>query len=95
MKLEQPLLEQRVPTWDRPRLRTASADGASQDGDGIERAVLDIEYTQDAVRKWIDVTVRHPAAFTGSSLARAARRMENLRGMPKSKSIGVILVAHL
>ena len=63
-----PLLEQRVPTWDRPRRNPRSGE------DPLERAVLDIEYTEQNERRWIDVTVRHPAAGTAADCARAGRK---------------------
>ena len=65
---QEPLLEQRVPAWDRPRRRRAASE------DPLERAVLDIEYTTDNQRQWVDVTVRHPAAGTEADRTRAARR---------------------
>jgi hypothetical protein len=58
-----PLYEQRVPQWDRPS-RRAGQEGAT------EHAVLDLEYTDEDGRRWIDVTVRHPAA--GDVVARRA-----------------------
>jgi len=65
---ESPLLEQRVPTWDRPRRNPGRAD------DPLERALLDIEFTEQSERRWIDVSVRHPAAGTAADRARAARK---------------------
>ena len=62
-----PLTEQRVPTWDRLR---RNRDGSQR----MERAILDIEYTDGGLRRWIDVTVRHPAAGSPSEVDRAARR---------------------
>ena len=63
-RLEEPLMEQRVPSWDRqPR-------GATD----IERAVLDIEYQDADGRRWLDVSVRHPAAGEGGDVRVAARR---------------------
>ena len=62
-----PLTEQRVPTWDRTR---RNRDGSQR----MERAILDIEYTDVGLRRWIDVTIRHPAAGTPSEVDRAARR---------------------
>ena len=59
---ERPLYEQRVPTWDRMR-----------EGE-LERAVLDLEYQDDGGRRWLDVSVRHPAAGTSAELRVAARR---------------------
>jgi len=60
---ERPLLEQRVPTWDRRH-----ADGRT------ERAILDLEYQDDDGARWLDVSVRHPAAGTQAELRVAARR---------------------
>jgi len=65
---QQPLLEQRVPAWDRPRQRPRPGE------DPLERAILDIEYTDGNERRWIDVSVRHPAAGTDADRARAARK---------------------
>ena len=65
---EKPLREQRVPTWDRPRQNPEPGE------DPLERAVLDIEYTEANVRRWIDVTARNPAAGTTADRQRAARR---------------------
>ena len=58
---ERPLYEQRVPTWDRMR------EGEQ------ERAVLDLEYQDGGGRRWLDVSVRHPAAGTSAELRVAAR----------------------
>ena len=65
-------------TWD--RLRTRRPNDAL-DADLLERAVLDIQYTEGGGRHWIDTSVRHPAAGAGSSVAakragEAARRGE-------------------
>ena len=60
---ERPLFEQRVPTWDRTR-----ANGE------LERAILDLEYQDDDGRRWLDVSIRHPAAGTQAELRVAARR---------------------
>ena len=62
------LTEQRVPTWDRPRRNPRPNE------DPVERAVLDVEYTDQNERRWIDVTVRHPAAGTAADVAAAAKR---------------------
>ena len=62
-----PLTEQRVPTWDRTR---RNRDGTQR----TERAIPDIEYTDGGLRRWIDVTIRHPTAGTPSDVDRAARR---------------------
>ena len=67
-KNEEPLLEQRVPTWDRPRQAPRPGE------DPLERAILDIEYTDGNERRWLDVTVRHPAAGTTADQTRAARK---------------------
>ena len=67
-RMVEPLYEQRVPSWDRPS-RSQRADR-----DPIERAVLDLEYPDDDGRKWIDVSIRHPAAGTFSEVATASRR---------------------
>ena len=63
-----PLFEQRVPTWDRPRRRLVPGL------DPVERAILDIEYAADDGRRWIDVTVRHPAAGDAAAVQACARR---------------------
>ena len=77
---QDPLLEQRVPTWDRPRQRATASE------DPLERAVLDIEYTGGNQRRWIDVSVRHPAAGTDADRTRAARRAgEAARRAERSK----------
>ena len=65
---EAPLLEQRVTSWDRPRRNPRPHE------DPLERAVLDIEYTDGAQRRWIDVTTRHPAAGTDADARAAARK---------------------
>ena len=66
--LQKPLFEQRVPAWDRTRQRRTGEEY-------IERAIVDIEYTDtDNSRRWIDVSVRHPAAGTDADRARAARK---------------------
>ena len=62
-----PHQEQRVPTWDR---EVVTADG----GRRLETAILDIAYTDGAARRWIDVTIRHPAAGSHSEVSQAARR---------------------
>ena len=68
-----PLYEQWVPSWDRPRRRSAPNQ------DPIERAILDIEYAAEEGRRWIDVTVRHPTA--GDAVAqRAASRKDGEAG---------------
>ena len=59
---ERPLFEQRVPSWDRLR------------GGRLEHAILDLEYQDDRGRRWLDMTVRHPAAGTAAELRVAARR---------------------
>ena len=64
---QEPLREQRVPTWDRPRRNPRPGE------DPLERAVLDIEHTAHNERRWIDVSVRHPAAGTDADRTRAAR----------------------
>ena len=63
-------LEQRVPAWDRPRQRSTGHESA----DPVERAILDIEYNDGGVRRWLDVSVRHPAAGSAADIGRAARR---------------------
>ena len=65
---QEPLLEQRVPAWDRQRQRPRPGE------DPLERAVLDVEYTAASERRWIDVSVRHPAAGTEADATRAARK---------------------
>ena len=63
-----PLEEQRVPAWDRP-------SRSQQPGrDPLERAILDLEYSADDGRIWIDVSIRHAAAGNHSEVASAARR---------------------
>ena len=59
-----PFKEQRVPRWDRP----AAGDQP------VQRAVLDIEYTEGGQRHWIDVSVRHSAAGAPALVHVAARR---------------------
>ena len=63
-----PLFEQRVPTWDRPRRRLAPGQ------DPVERAILDIEYSADDGRRWLDVTARHPAAGDAAAVHACACR---------------------
>ena len=65
---DKPLREQRVPTWDRPRRNLQPGD------DPLERAVLDIEFTEANERRWIDVTARSPAAGELADRRRAARK---------------------
>ena len=67
-RCEEPLYEQRVPSWDRQRLnrRTGQAE--------TERAVLDVEYLDDDGRRWLDVSVRHLAAGADAQITRSARR---------------------
>ena len=66
-----PLYEQRVPAWDRQvRPRGAPVGSALV----LERAVLDVEYPEDGGRRWLDVTVRHPAAGNEAAVRAAARR---------------------
>ena len=68
---DRPLYEQRVPTWDRFRPRRA-AEGA---GPAVfERAILDVQYEDVDGRRWVDVTVRHPAAGDEPAVRVAARR---------------------
>ena len=63
-----PLYEQRVPAWDRPRVRSRVNE------DPVERAVLDVEYDDADGRRWIDVTIRHPAAGDAAAVYAASRR---------------------
>ena len=63
-----PLFEQRVPGWDRPRQRPQPGQ------DPIERAILDVEFATGQGRRWIDVTVRHPAAGSQSAIQACSRR---------------------
>ena len=63
---QEPLYEQRVPPWDR-RARSSA-------GETAEHAILDIEYTDDDGTRWIDVSVRHPAAGSATDVRNAARR---------------------
>jgi len=65
--LQTPLRDQRVPTWDR---EVDTLDG----GRRLETTILDIEYTDEGARRWIDATVRHPAAGSTSEVCQAARR---------------------
>ena len=66
-----PLFEQRVPTWDRLRRRE---EGNTDPQDQVERAILDVEYASEEGRRWIDVTVRHPAAGDNAAVRAACRR---------------------
>ena len=66
--MQQPLYEQRVPSWDRQR------SPARPGTDPIERAILDIQFTDGNERRWIDVSIRHPAAGNASELCAASRR---------------------
>jgi hypothetical protein len=69
--LDRPLHKQRVPAWDRFRPRRA-AEGA---GPAVfERAILDVQYEDVDGRRWVDVTVRHPAAGDEAAVRVAARR---------------------
>ena len=63
-----PLFEQRVPAWDRPSTRAGGA------ANGMEQAVLDVEFVGPSGRMYIDVTVRHPAAGDASAVRAAARK---------------------
>jgi len=63
-----PLLEQRVPTWDRPRRNPRPGQ------DPIETAVLDLEYSAEDGRRWLDVTVRHPAAGDQAAVRACSRK---------------------
>ena len=65
---QEPLMEQRVPAWDRDRPASSTA------ADPVERAILDVEYTATNERHWVDVSVRHPAAGSLSEVCRAAKR---------------------
>ena len=67
-RLEAPLYEQRVPSWDRQRRRVRPGE------DPIERAILDIEYHEGNIRRWIDVSVRHSGAGNVAERTAAARR---------------------
>ena len=40
----------------------------------MERAILDVEYSEDDGRVWLDISVRHSAAGNNSELSTAARR---------------------
>lgn len=60
---EVPLYEQRVPTWDR-----LSDQGV------LERAILDVQYQDDDGTRWVDGSIRHPAAGTVAHVRLAARR---------------------
>ena len=60
---EVPLFEQRVPAWDR------------LNGQGNpERAVLDVQCQDDDGARWVDGSIRHPAAGTAAHVQLAARR---------------------
>ena len=63
---QEPVYEQRVPAWDRVRRSSA--------GSSVEQAILDIEYSADGGRRWIDVTVRQPAAGPDAATRAAARK---------------------
>ena len=65
--LQTPLRDQRVTTWDR---EVETRDG----GRRTELAILGIECTEGGVRRWVDVTVRHPLAGSPTEVQRAARR---------------------
>ena len=67
-RLAEPLFEQRVPSWDR------QSRSQRVDRDPIERAILDVEYPDDDGRKWMDISIRHPAAGSAAEVATAARR---------------------
>ena len=60
---EVPLYEQRVPAWDR-----LNSQGET------ERAVLDLQYQDEDGTRWIDGSIRHPAAGTAAHVRLAARR---------------------
>jgi len=64
----QPLFEQRVPAWDRPSTREGGA------ANGIEQAVLDLEFVGPSGRAYIDVTVSNPAAGDTPAVRAAARK---------------------
>ena len=64
--LQEPLYEQRVPSWDRNRRERA--------GSYVEHAILDIEYSEDGSRRWIDVTARQSAAGPDAATRSAARK---------------------
>ena len=40
----------------------------------MERAILDVEYSDADGRMWMDITIRHPAAGNGCQLRAAARK---------------------
>ena len=63
---QEPLYEQRVPAWDSHR--------RSRGGTNVEHAILDIEYSEEGGRRWIDVTVRQPTADPDSSVRSAAKK---------------------
>ena len=63
---QEPRYEQRVPAWD----RQSRSNGSSS----TEHAILDIEYSDEHGTRWIDVTVRHPAAGGQPALRNAATR---------------------
>ena len=67
-RFEEPLYEQRVPTWDRDRIDNRTGQPY------VERAVLDIEYLDDDGRRWLDVSIRHSAAGSDADIRRAAKR---------------------
>jgi len=65
---QDPLFEQRVPSWDRTRRRASGEEF-------IERAILDVEYNDiDDSRRWIDVSVRLAAPGNAGEVDAAARR---------------------
>ncbi len=58
-----PLYEQRVPTWDRQNQRGET-----------ERAILDVQFQDADGTRWVDVSIRLPAAGTEAHVRLAARR---------------------
>ena len=60
---EVPLYEQRVPAWDRVN-----------NGGVLEQAILDVQCQDDDGTRWVDASIRHPAAGTEAHLRVAARR---------------------
>ena len=57
-----------MPSWDRERRRSSASD------DPLERAILDIEFAEANELRWIDVSVRHPAAGAATELLSWTRR---------------------
>ena len=57
-----------MPAWDRP------SRSQRPGRDPIERAILDIEYSEPDGRQWLDITIRHAAAGCAAVVRAAARK---------------------